>query len=35
MFGSNIQNKLKNLDSFKKLPRDLSEPTLSGALSTN
>ena len=33
MFGSSISSRLKALDVYKNLPRDLTEPTMSGALS--
>lgn len=32
MFGSGVQNRLRSLDIYKKLPSDLTEPTISGAL---
>ena len=33
MFGSSISSRIKSLDVYKNLPRDLTEPTMSGALS--
>lgn len=32
MLGSGVQSKLKNFDMYRKLPSDLTEPTLSGAI---
>ena len=32
MFGSSVANRLKTFDVYRKLPKDLTEPTLSGAL---
>ena len=32
MFGQSVASKLKAFDVYKKLPSDLTEPTLSGAL---
>ena len=32
MFGASINNKLKSFDVYKKLPRELTEPTLAGAI---
>lgn len=29
--GSTLEDKIKNLDFYKSLPKDLAEPTLSGA----
>ena len=34
MFGASVTNKLKAFDVYKKMPRHLTEPTLSGALGT-
>lgn len=33
MFGTTIKAKIKALDVYKNLPRELTEPTMSGALS--
>jgi len=33
MFGNTIANKLKALDAYKRVPKDLSQPTISGAMS--
>lgn len=33
MFGNSISSRLKSLDVYKNLPRELTEPTLAGALS--
>ncbi len=32
MFGNSVSSKLKSFDIYRKLPSDLTEPTLSGAL---
>lgn len=32
MFGQSVANKLKAFDVYGKIPQDLTEPTLSGAL---
>ena len=32
MFGSGVQKRLQSLDIYRKLPSDLTEPTMSGAL---
>jgi hypothetical protein len=32
MFGQSVVGKLKSFDVYRKLPSDLTEPTLSGAL---
>jgi hypothetical protein len=34
MFGQTVSNKLKAFDVYGKIPQDLTEPTLSGALGT-
>ena len=33
MFGNTIANKIKALDVYKRVPKGLSQPTFSGALS--
>ena len=33
MFANSISSRLKSLDVYKNLPRELTEPTLAGALS--
>lgn len=32
MFGSGVQARLRRLDIYRKLPSDLTEPTMAGAL---
>jgi hypothetical protein len=32
MLGSGVQQRLKSFDMYRKLPSDLTEPTLSGAV---
>ena len=32
MLGNSVTSKLKKLDVYRKMPRDLTEPTFSGAL---
>ena len=32
MLGSSITSRLKSFDVYRKLPKDLTEPTMSGAM---
>ena len=32
MIGSSVASRLKSFDVYRKLPKDLTEPTMSGAL---
>jgi len=33
MFGSSVMNKLRSLDVYRKIPKDYTESTISGAMS--